>query len=125
VNQEKETITMASCNEYEGVINKYQESRNEMVPDSPTLQWTGFPERSLVLRVFLCPEQEGGFSVIAPDLPGVVSQGETEEEAKANIVEAFLGALEVYASDSEAIPWNSERSDMPSGAIECRIVVNV
>ena len=34
-------------------------------------------------------EQEGGYSVYAPDLPGCTSQGETYEEALSNIQEAI------------------------------------
>src|SRR5688572_15917558 len=35
--------------------------------------------------VYLLEELDGGFSVIAADLPGVASQGDTEAEALANI----------------------------------------
>ena len=38
------------------------------------------------------PQGEGGFTVEVPDLPGCVSEGDTLEEAKANIQEA----IEVY-----------------------------
>jgi len=42
-----------------------------------------------------CPEEEdGGYSVFALNYPGVVSQGETLDEARANISEAFLAMLE-------------------------------
>ena len=38
------------------------------------------------------PQDEGGFHVYAPDLPGLHTQGETLEEARANAEEA----LELY-----------------------------
>ena len=41
-------------------------------------------------------ENEGGFSVWVPDLPGCASQGETLEEALENIKEA----IELYLEDS-------------------------
>jgi predicted RNase H-like HicB family nuclease len=41
-------------------------------------------------------ENEGGFSVWVPDLPGCASQGETLEEAIKNIKEA----IELYLEDS-------------------------
>ncbi|HLD26935.1 MAG TPA: type II toxin-antitoxin system HicB family antitoxin [Patescibacteria group bacterium] len=43
-------------------------------------------------------EKEGGFSVWIPDLPGCASQGETFEEALANIKEA----AELYLEDDPA-----------------------
>lgn len=59
-------------------------------------------------RALLCPESCGGFSAIALRLPGVASQGETEEEALANLKEAFAGAVAMYLEDSGAIPWTDE-----------------
>jgi len=43
-------------------------------------------------RVVLEPQEEGGYTVYVPSLPGCASQGETNEEALANIKEA----IEVY-----------------------------
>ncbi len=45
-------------------------------------------------------ESEEGFSVWVPGLPGCVSQGETEEEAVANIAEAVREYLEVAAENA-------------------------
>jgi hypothetical protein len=41
--------------------------------------------------VVLIPEQEGGYSVIVPDLPGCVTQGDTAEEAFAMAKDAMEG----------------------------------
>jgi predicted RNase H-like HicB family nuclease len=46
------------------------------------------------LRVVLEPSDEGGFTVYVPSLPGCISEGETEEEALANIREAIELYLE-------------------------------
>lgn len=43
-------------------------------------------------KVVVEPQEEGGYTVYAPALPGCVSQGETIEEALFNIREA----IEVY-----------------------------
>lgn len=51
--------------------------------------------------VRLIPEREGGFSVIVPGLPGCVSQGETREEALANIQEALQLYLEEASRSSK------------------------
>lgn len=40
-------------------------------------------------------ELDGGYVAECIDLPGCVSQGETEEEAIENLVEAIVGVLEV------------------------------
>ena len=54
--------------------------------------------------VVLQSETEGGFSVFVPALPGCASQGETEEEALANIKEAILLYLEGLEADRQPIP---------------------
>ena len=51
--------------------------------------------RVLEYNAIFTPEETGGYSVIVPDLPGCVSQGETFEEAKRNIQEA----IELYLED--------------------------
>jgi len=45
--------------------------------------------------VILEPETDGGYSVICPAIPGCVSQGDSLDEALANIREAILGCLDV------------------------------
>jgi predicted RNase H-like HicB family nuclease len=45
--------------------------------------------------VLLEPEDDGGFVVSVPALPGCISQGDTREEALANIREA----ISVYTED--------------------------
>jgi predicted RNase H-like HicB family nuclease len=54
--------------------------------------------------VILEPEAEGGYSVVCPTLPGCVSQGDSLEEALANIREAILLCLEVRREDQVALP---------------------
>jgi predicted RNase H-like HicB family nuclease len=59
---------------------------------------------SLPYRVQLIPEQEGGFTVMIPDLPGCISQGESAEEALANIQDAKKLWLEVAYQHGDSIP---------------------
>jgi predicted RNase H-like HicB family nuclease len=49
-------------------------------------------------------EEVGGFSVSLPDLPGYVSQGETEDEALANIREAIEGYVDGLKADGLPVP---------------------
>lgn len=57
------------------------------------------------LRVVLEPSDEGGFTAYVPALPGCVSEGDTEEEAMANIREA----IELYLEDTETERLRSEK----------------
>jgi antitoxin HicB len=57
--------------------------------------------------VILEPEEEGGYSIHCPAIPGCHSQGETKEEALANIKEAILLCLEVISEESRPIPEQS------------------
>jgi predicted RNase H-like HicB family nuclease len=49
--------------------------------------------------VILEPQEEGGFTVRCFELPGAISQGETKEEALANIKEAIELVIEVLSQD--------------------------
>ena len=46
------------------------------------------------------PAEEGGFIVTFPALPGVVTEGDTLEEARAMAADAVRGYLESLAKDS-------------------------
>jgi predicted RNase H-like HicB family nuclease len=48
-------------------------------------------------KVVLEPSEEGGFTVLVPALPGCISEGDTVEEALANIREA----IELYLEPGE------------------------
>lgn len=54
--------------------------------------------------VVLEPEEDGGYSVHCPALPGCSSQGDTLEEALDNIKEAILGVLGVRHDEGLPIP---------------------
>ena len=61
------------------------------------------------LKVVLHPEKEGGYSAAVPALPGCYSQGDTLDEALANIREAAEGHLEAL---NERQPFDpQDRSD--------------
>ena len=77
-------------------------------------------------RTLLCPEAEGGFSAHAIYLPGVVTQGETEEEALAMMADAFREAVLSYRAEQMPIPWQDEPIvQRTAGSKERWILVNV
>jgi predicted RNase H-like HicB family nuclease len=47
----------------------------------------------------LTPSEEGGYTVYVPALPGCISEGDTKEEALANIREAIELYLEPIKDD--------------------------
>jgi predicted RNase H-like HicB family nuclease len=82
---------------------------NDLAKDPP------LTARGLVVAIL--EEAEGGYSVIALNLPGAASQGETKEEALANIRDAAIGCLEAYEASGEEVPWTEvSQEDIPTGA---------
>ena len=55
-------------------------------------------------KVFLEPDEDGGYVVVCPSLQGCYSQGETVEEAMANIREAIELCLEDLQERGEPVP---------------------
>jgi predicted RNase H-like HicB family nuclease len=51
------------------------------------------------LKVILEPSDEGGYTVYVPSLPGCISEGDTMEEALANIREA----IDLYLEEEEPL----------------------
>ena len=58
-------------------------------------------------RILLTPEDEGGFSVSVPALPGCFTQGETIDEAIEMAKEAISLYIEVLEDEGELIPDDS------------------
>jgi len=55
-------------------------------------------------EVVLTPEEDGGYSVTVPALPGCTSQGETREEALTMIREAIELYLESLEAHGDPVP---------------------
>lgn len=62
--------------------------------------------RLVKIKVILEPQEEGGYTVYAPSLPGCISEGDSKEEAIRNITEAIELYLE--ADESEVQPSKSK-----------------
>lgn len=65
----------------------------------------------MTLHVYLEPSDEGGFTATVPALPGCVSEGDSREDALANVREA----IELYLEPVE--------DDMPTVAEEVALVL--
>jgi predicted RNase H-like HicB family nuclease len=55
-------------------------------------------------RVLVEEDEDGVFVAEVPSLPGCISQGETREEALANIKEAIAVYVESLEAHGEAVP---------------------
>jgi len=55
-------------------------------------------------KVIFDPQEEGGYTVTVPSLPGCISEGDTYDQALANIKEAIVLYLESLQADGLPIP---------------------
>ena len=49
-------------------------------------------------------QEDGGFAVTVPSLPGCISEGDTYEEALANVKEAIAAWIEVSREYGDEVP---------------------
>lgn len=91
---------------------------------TPAVEWKQLPLRTFECKVLLCPEEGGGFSAHALRLPGVVSEGETVDEALENIEDAFRAAMHAYLESGD-VPWEDNPVERTKGSLERWILVNV
>jgi antitoxin HicB len=59
------------------------------------------------------PEPEAGFTVTCPALPGLVTYGETLDEARRMARDAMEGLIEVIRERGEAIPESDSPEAVP------------
>ena len=57
--------------------------------------------------VILEPQEDGGFTVLVPALPEVVTEGDNEQDALANAEEAIRAVLEYRREHGLAIPLDT------------------
>lgn len=56
------------------------------------------------------PAEEGGYVVTVPKLPGLVTEGDTFEEAMTMAQDAIKGYIEMLQDDGESIPEPDDMS---------------
>ena len=60
------------------------------------------------------PQPEGGFTVTSPILPELVTEGDTLEEAYANVADALSAVMELYADQNRTLPFCAYAPDQAS-----------
>jgi predicted RNase H-like HicB family nuclease len=60
--------------------------------------------------VFFEPAEEGGFVVTCPALPGLVTEGDNFEDARAMAADAIRGYLESLLKDGLPLPPDNSRA---------------
>ena len=65
-------------------------------------------EKEYSYTVFFEPSSEGGFIVTVPALPGLITEGDTIEEAREMARDAIQAYLESLIKDGENIPEEKE-----------------
>ncbi len=74
------------------------------------------------IPLIFSPQPEGGFTVTSPLLPELVTEGDTFDEAFANVRDALEAVIEAYQDLGRALPPNTQLDDA-GGAIWLETVV--
>jgi antitoxin HicB len=60
------------------------------------------------LPLVFSPQPEGGFTVTSPVLPELLTEGDTLDEAYANVSDALAAVLELYAAQGRPLPESTK-----------------
>lgn len=81
--------------------------------------------KSYRCHVAILREENGTFSAVVLNLPGVGSCGDTEAEALANAKDAAAATIASYLDDREDIPWDEPgRYPIPEGCTQKWVLVD-
>jgi antitoxin HicB len=64
--------------------------------------------------LLLTPQPEGGYTVTSPLLPELVTEGDTVNEALANVRDALAAVIETYQDLDRPLPSNAKLPDANS-----------
>ena len=66
------------------------------------------------IPLVLTPQPEGGYTVTSPLLPELVTEGDTVDEALANVRDALAAVIEAYEDMGQSFPGNAVIRDVSS-----------
>jgi antitoxin HicB len=66
------------------------------------------------IPLILAPQPEGGYTVTSPLLPELLTEGDTLEEALANVRDALAAVIETYDDLGRRLPQNAMVPDANS-----------
>ena len=70
----------------------------------------------------LAPQAEGGYTVTSPALPGLVTEGDSLEQALENVQDALRATLELYEDTGRQVPTGLMQ-DSDAGEIQFDLLV--
>jgi antitoxin HicB len=56
------------------------------------------------IRLYLEPNPDGVYTVTSPDVPGLVTEGQTPDEVQANVQEALDALVEAWTELGQGLP---------------------
>ena len=62
------------------------------------------------IPLVLSAQPEGGFTVTSPVLPELLTEGDSLEEALANVEDAVTAVMELYEDNQKMLPGNLEQA---------------
>lgn len=75
------------------------------------------------IPLVLAPQPEGGYTVTSPLLPELLTEGETAEDALANVSDALSAVVEIYHDLGRSLPSGTQVLDL-SGPLTFETVVS-
>ena len=63
------------------------------------------------ITVILTPQPEGGYTVTCEELPELITEGDSVDEALENVEDAFAATLELYEDFGRSLPESIQVSD--------------
>jgi antitoxin HicB len=60
------------------------------------------------LPLIFSPQPEGGYTVTSPAVPELITEGDTLDEAYANVSDALAAVLELYAEQGRTLPESTK-----------------